>query len=123
MNETVEMTNDMQPVAETPVAAVEPVVVPAAVAAPVASAATGRGHRKVRIGAVVSNKMQKSIIVTIERRVKHPLYKKYFTKTTRLMAHDEKQEARVGDVVKIAETRPLSKRKCWRLVEIIERAK
>lgn len=78
--------------------------------------------RKVRIGKVVSNKMQKSIVVAVERKVPHPLYKKYFTRTTKLMAHDEKQEANVGDVVKIMETRPLSKNKCWRLVEIIEKA-
>ena len=82
-----------------------------------------RSLRKTRIGTVVSNKMNKSIIVTIERRVAHPLYKKYFKKTTKLMAHDEKNECGVGDVVKIMEIRPLSKRKNWRLVEIIEKAK
>ncbi len=82
-----------------------------------------RTRRKVRIGAVVSAKMEKSIIVAIERRVAHPLYKKYFKKTTRLMAHDEQRQAKPGDIVKIMETRPLSKRKCWRLVEIVERAK
>jgi len=79
-------------------------------------------HRKQRIGKVVSNRMQKSIMVAIVRRVPHPLYKKYYTRTTKLMAHDEKQEARVGDLVKIMETRPLSKRKCWRLVEIFGKA-
>lgn len=88
-----------------------------------AATVTARTHRKVRIGSVVSDKMQKSIVVAIERRVRHPLYKKYFKKTTTLMAHDEKREAHIGDVVKIMETRPLSKRKCWRLVEIVERAK
>ncbi|MCX7875914.1 MAG: 30S ribosomal protein S17 [Melioribacteraceae bacterium] len=82
-----------------------------------------RSLRKTRIGVVVSNKMQKSIIVAIERKVAHPIYKKYFKKTTKLMAHDEKNECQVGDVVKIMETRPLSKRKNWRLVEIIEKAK
>ena len=82
-----------------------------------------RSLRKTRIGTVVSNKMNKSIIVTIERRVAHPLYKKYFKKTTKLMAHDEKNECSLGDVVKIMETRPLSKRKKWRLVEIVEKAK
>ncbi|HET7153648.1 MAG TPA: 30S ribosomal protein S17 [Candidatus Kapabacteria bacterium] len=93
--------------------------------AEITQTATGatRTHRKVRIGSVVSDKMQKSIVVAIERRVRHPLYKKYFKKTTTLMAHDEKSEAHIGDVVKIMETRPLSKRKCWRLVEIVERAK
>jgi small subunit ribosomal protein S17 len=82
-----------------------------------------RSLRKTRIGTVVSNKMSKSIIVTIERRVAHPLYKKYFKKTTKLMAHDEKNECGIGDVVKIMEIRPLSKRKKWRLVEIVEKAK
>lgn len=80
-------------------------------------------HRKVRIGRVVSNKMQKSIIVAIERRVTHPLYKKYFTRTTKFHAHDEKQEAGIGDLVKIMETRPLSKTKRWRLVKIVEKVK
>ncbi|MBI1808008.1 MAG: 30S ribosomal protein S17 [Ignavibacteria bacterium] len=80
-------------------------------------------QRKIRLGRVVSNKMQKSIVVAIERRVAHPIYKKYFTRTTKLMAHDEKQEASLGDVVKIAETRPLSQNKRWRLVEIVEKAK
>ncbi len=84
---------------------------------------TARNVRKVRIGTVVSNKMNKSIVVAIERRVSHPLYKKYFKKTTKLMAHDETNQAGIGDVVKIMETRPLSKRKKWRLVEIVEKAK
>jgi small subunit ribosomal protein S17 len=82
-----------------------------------------RSIRKTRIGTVVSNKMQKSIVVAIERRIAHPLYKKYFKKTTKLMAHDEKNECTIGDVVKIMETRPLSKRKKWRLVEVVEKAK
>ncbi|MBM4170278.1 MAG: 30S ribosomal protein S17 [Ignavibacteria bacterium] len=82
-----------------------------------------RNSRKVRIGTVVSNKMHKSIIVAIERRVAHPIYKKYFKKTTRLMAHDEKNECGLGDVVKLMEVRPLSKRKKWRLIEIVEKAK
>lgn len=82
-----------------------------------------RGLRKTRIGKVVSNKMQKSIIVSIERRIAHPLYKKYFRRTTTLMAHDEKREAGIGDIVKIMETRPLSNRKRWRLVQILEKAK
>ncbi len=82
-----------------------------------------RNRRKVRIGKVISNKMQKSIVVSLERRVPHPLYKKYYKQTSTLMAHDEKQEAGIGDVVKVMETRPLSKRKRWRLVEILERAK
>ncbi len=82
-----------------------------------------RGQRKVRVGKVVSNKMQKSIVVAIERQVAHPLYKKYFRRTSTLMAHDEKQEAGIGDIVKIVETRPLSARKRWRLVAVIGKAK
>ena len=82
-----------------------------------------RNLRKERIGVVVSNKMQKSIVVEIERREKHPIYGKFIKKTSRFMAHDEKEECNIGDTVRIMETRPLSKRKRWRLVEIIERAK
>ena len=82
-----------------------------------------RNLRKTRVGVVVKNKMDKSISVAIERKVAHPLYKKYFKKTTNLMAHDENNECRIGDVVKIMETRPLSKNKKWRLVEIVEKAK
>lgn len=80
-------------------------------------------RRKIRIGKVVSNKMEKSILVAIERRVPHALYKKSMKRTTKLMAHDEKRTAAIGDTVKIMETRPLSKRKRWRLVEIVEKAK
>ena len=83
----------------------------------------GRSQRKVRIGKVLSNKMQKSIVIALERKVPHPLYKKYYRLTSTLMAHDEKREAGVGDVVKVMETRPMSKNKRWRLVEIIEKAK
>jgi small subunit ribosomal protein S17 len=80
-------------------------------------------RRKVRIGRVTKNKMQKSILVAIERKVPHPIYRKSIKRTTNLMVHDEKGEAGVGDLVKIMETRPLSKQKRWRLVEIVERAK
>lgn len=82
-----------------------------------------RNLRKERTGVVVSNKMEKSITVSIERKMKHPMYGKFVKKTSKFVAHDEKNECNVGDVVRIMETRPLSKRKCWRLVEIIERAK
>jgi small subunit ribosomal protein S17 len=82
-----------------------------------------RNLRKERIGVVVSNKMEKSIVIAVKRKVKHPIYGKFVNKTTKLMAHDEKNESNIGDLVKIMETRPLSKNKCWRLVEIIERAK
>jgi small subunit ribosomal protein S17 len=81
-----------------------------------------RSQRKVRMGTVVSDKMNKSILVAIERRVVHPIYKKYVKRTTKLMAHDEKREAKIGDVVRIMETRPISKRKCWRLIEIVKKA-
>lgn len=86
-------------------------------------AVAARPRRKVRVGKVVSNKMNKSITVAVERKVAHPIYKKYYRATTTLMAHDEKNEAGVGDVVKIMETRPMSKQKRWRLVEIVEKAK
>jgi small subunit ribosomal protein S17 len=82
-----------------------------------------RNLRKEKIGIVVSNKMQKSIVVAVERKVKHPKYKKFIKRTSKFMAHDEKNECNIGDVVRIMETRPLSKNKCWRLVEIIEKAK
>ena len=82
-----------------------------------------RNLRKERIGRVVSNKMNKGITVAVQRKVKHPIYGKYIGKTTKFMAHDEKNECGVGDTVKIMETRPLSKNKRWRLVEILERAK
>ncbi|MFZ4621037.1 MAG: 30S ribosomal protein S17 [Bacteroidota bacterium] len=82
-----------------------------------------RNNRKTRTGKVVSSKMTKSIVVAIERKVAHPLYKKYFKRTTKFYAHDEKNEAGVGDTVKIMETRPLSKLKRWRLVEIVTKAK
>jgi small subunit ribosomal protein S17 len=82
-----------------------------------------RNNRKTRTGKVISNKMAKSIVVAIERKVAHPLYKKYFKRTTKFYAHDEKNEAGVGDTVKIMETRPLSKLKRWRLIEIVTKAK
>ena len=82
-----------------------------------------RALRKTRIGVVVGNKMEKTVSVAIERKVPHPIYKKYFKKTTKLMAHDEKNVCQIGDKVKIMETRPLSLRKRWRLVEIVEKAK
>ena len=82
-----------------------------------------RNLRKERVGVVVSNKMDKSIVIKVERKVKHPLYGKFVKKSTKFMAHDEKNECNIGDVVRIMETRPLSKNKCWRLVEIVERAK
>jgi small subunit ribosomal protein S17 len=82
-----------------------------------------RNLRKERTGIVVSNKMDKSIVVAIQRKVKHPIYGKYVNRTKKLMVHDEKNSCKIGDTVLISETRPLSKNKAWRLVEIIERAK
>ena len=82
-----------------------------------------RNFRKERIGVVVSNKMDKSIVVAVKRKVKHPIYGKFINKTKKLMAHDEENSCKIGDTVRISETRPLSKIKTWRLVEIIERAK
>lgn len=82
-----------------------------------------RNFRKERIGKVVSNKMQKSITVAVDRKVKHPIYGKFVNRTTKFMAHDETNQAGIGDTVRIMETRPLSKNKRWRLVEIVEKAK
>ncbi len=82
-----------------------------------------RGNRKTRVGTVVSDKMDKTVVVAIRNRVKHPMYGKILTRTKRLKAHDENNECRIGDVVRLMETRPLSKDKRWRLVEIIEKAK
>ncbi len=80
-------------------------------------------RRKSRIGRVVSNKMEKSIVVLVEQRIAHPIYKKIFKQSKKYVAHDEKQDAKTGDLVRIMETRPISKRKRWRLVEVVERAK
>ena len=82
-----------------------------------------RNLRKTRVGKVVSNKMDKTIVVAVENHVKHPLYGKIVKKTYKLKAHDEKNDAKIGDTVRVMETRPLSKDKRWRLVEIMERAK
>ena len=82
-----------------------------------------RNIRKERIGVVVSNKMNKSVVVAIKGKVKHPIYGKFVNRTKKLMAHDEENSCNIGDTVRIAETRPLSKNKTWRLIEIIERAK
>ena len=82
-----------------------------------------RKLRKERIGVVISNKMEKSVVVEIERKEKHPIYGKFVKKTSRFHAHDDANDCNLGDTVRIMETRPLSKTKCWRVVEIIERAK
>lgn len=82
-----------------------------------------RSLRKEKIGVVTSNKMQKSIVVVVERKVMHGKYHKYVKKSSKFVAHDEKNECNIGDTVRIMETRPLSKSKCWRLIEILERAK
>ena len=82
-----------------------------------------RNLRKTRTGKVVSDKMDKTIVVAVENHVKHPLYKKIIKRTYKLKAHDEKNECKIGDRVRVMETRPLSKEKCWRLVSVIEKAK
>ncbi|MFK7923499.1 MAG: 30S ribosomal protein S17 [Bacteroidia bacterium] len=82
-----------------------------------------RNLRKVRVGRVISDKMDKSITVSVERKVKHPIYGKFVKKSTKFVVHDENNDSGVGDTVRIMETRPISKRKRWRLVEVIERAK
>ena len=87
------------------------------------SARNARNARKARVGVVVSDKMQKTVVVAIERRVPHPVYGKMVTRTTHLKAHDEQNHAKAGDTVRIMETRPLSKDKRWRVVEIVERAR
>jgi len=84
---------------------------------------TNRNLRKERMGVVVSDKMDKSIVIAVKRKVKHPIYGKFVNKTKKFIAHDEENSCNIGDFVKIMETRPLSKRKNWRLVEILERAK
>ena len=84
---------------------------------------TQRNFRKERIGKVVSNKMQKSISVAVDRKVKHPIYGKFVSRTSKFMAHDEDNTANIGDTVRIMEIRPLSRRKRWRLVEVVEKAK
>ena len=85
--------------------------------------ASTRNLRKERIGTVTSNKMDKSIVVSDERKEKHPMYGKFVKRTKKFVAHDEEQTCNIGDTVRIMETRPMSKRKCWRLVEVVERAK
>ena len=82
-----------------------------------------RNTRRERVGVVVSNKMEKSIVVAVKRKVKHPIYGKFVNKTTSFVAHDKENACKIGDTVKIGETRPLSKTKNWRLIEIVERAK
>lgn len=90
---------------------------------PNTAAARARSTRKTRVGLVVSDKMQKTVVVALERRVAHPIYGKMMTRTRKVKAHDEENSAKAGDKVRIMETRPLSKDKRWRLVEIVERAR
>lgn len=114
-----------QPVTETPAAAApeQPKTTTAATPETGAKSESERNARKERIGRVTSNKMQKTITVAIDRKVKHPMYGKFMNKTKKLTVHDEKNECGIGDTVRVMETRPLSKNKRWRLVEIIEKAK
>ncbi|WP_080054053.1 30S ribosomal protein S17 [Spirosoma aerolatum] len=107
----------------TPAAAITEQPTAAAPATSEANSASERNARKERIGRVTSNKMQKTITVAIDRKVKHPLYHKFQNKTKKLTVHDENNACGIGDIVRVMETRPLSKNKRWRLVEIIEKAK
>ncbi|GAB2521091.1 30S ribosomal protein S17 [Spirosoma aerophilum] len=107
----------------TPVAAATEQPTTTAPATSATVEASERNARKERIGRVTSNKMQKTITVAIDRKVKHPMYGKFMNKTKKLTVHDEKNECGIGDTVRVMETRPLSKNKRWRLVEIIEKAK
>jgi small subunit ribosomal protein S17 len=114
------------PVKETPATKAAEAAAPAAPEAPVAPEETpksGRNFRKTRTGIVVSDKMDKTVVVAIETHVRHPLYKKIIKRTYKLKAHDQNNECGVGDKVLVMETRPISKEKRWRLVEIIEKAK
>lgn len=116
-----EQQQEQQPVqGQEPAASVEQT---AATPVETSQEETGRNARKERVGKVVSNKMQKTITVAVDRKVKHPMYGKFMHRTKKFMAHDENQECGIGDTVRIMETRPLSKNKRWRLVEIIEKAK
>ena len=90
---------------------------------PAATQATERARRKVRTGVVVSDKMDKTVLVRIDRKVRHPRYKKIVARSSKLAAHDENNDAHVGDMVRVVETRPTSKTKRWRVVEVVERAK
>ena len=108
--------------AATPSASVE-TATPSAAATPSASAVAGRHRRRIKLGRVASDKMDKTIVVVTETRVPHPVYKKIVRKSVRFKAHDERNEAKAGDTVRIAECRPMSRDKRWRLVEIVERAK
>jgi small subunit ribosomal protein S17 len=118
-----EEQNQQETSAEAP-AEVETVSSPEAAAVETAAEEQKQGpRRKMRTGVVVSDKMDKSILVVVNRRVRHPLYKKYFNKSKKLMAHDENNECGIGDTVRIVETRPMSARKRWRLEQVLEKAK
>ena len=112
-----------QPTAEENVAATETIRAPAPAETVGPGAAEERTRRKVRVGVVVSDKMDKTVLVRIDRRVRHPLYKKTVARSNKLAAHDETNDANVGDKVRVMETRPLSKTKRWRVTEVLERAK
>jgi len=117
-------TEEAQPMAESPAVIAQPTAAtPAKAEAGSEEKTSDRNARKERIGKVTSDKMQKTITVAIERKVKHPLYGKFQKKTKKLTVHDENNDCGIGDTVRVMETRPLSKNKRWRLVEIIEKAK
>jgi small subunit ribosomal protein S17 len=116
------MTAEREPENQIAPSAAEPAEAGAA-GGPVAASEEARSRRKVRTGVVVSDKMDKTVVVRIEQAVRHPVYHKTVRRTAKLTAHDEKDDAHVGDTVRVMETRPLSKTKRWRVVEVIERAK
>jgi len=120
MEKELEMDNMVENSEITEVSVSEVVIVPEI---KVESKAKTIATKKILQGKVVSNKPDKSIVIKVERQVSHPIYKKYYKKTKKFMAHDENNDCNIGDVVKIKECRPLSARKCWELVEIVERAK
>lgn len=114
---------DATPVDATPETAAPKTATRAKATATSAGAGSDRTRRKIRTGVVVSEKMDKTVLIRIDRKVRHPLYKKTLVRSNKLAAHDENNDARVGDTVRVMETRPLSKTKRWRIVEIVERAK
>jgi small subunit ribosomal protein S17 len=118
-----EATTEMATPADATTEMAKPETATRAKAPAAAEASSDRTRRKVRTGVVVSEKMDKTVLVRIDRKVRHPLYKKTLKRSNKLAAHDENNDARVGDTVRVMETRPISKTKRWRIVEVVERAK
>ena len=125
LNEQEEVKTEEETVVETetPVEAVEAPVENSAKNEPEKTDVEAKSNKRIMQGKVVSNKADKTIVLLIERQVAHPLYKKYYKRAKKVMAHDEKNDCNIGDVVKVIESRPLSKNKRWNMIEIVERAK